>query len=267
MHYMSLQTLMIMLLVSTLPAPKIRAAACSEQVDRARIEQRHKDKALMRAIKIADVPNVAALLKNGANPNYRRSLSGETALMAAVRARAPRERMFDLVIVTRMLLEQKADVNAIKTLYDNITALHCVVSRTDITNGVALTLIAYLLYAGADRSIAAKSTYAQSILCRRSFTPYQQAVNVAMLFKDLFPLLSCKFVCRAEFIRQYTPRRRIHIKNDDWLPPSAAVAQVEKAINTLRVNDAYCKHLAQNSGLARRSKISQYRSDLFNDGW
>jgi hypothetical protein len=267
MRYTPLHTFLIILFVSVVLVAKMCAAACSDQTEVERIGHRKKDRALMRAVKTADVPSVATLLHSGANPNYRRSLSGETTLMAAVGARVPRERMFDIAIVTRMLLEHKANVNAKKTVHDNITALHYVVPRTDITNGVALYLIALLLRAGADRSIAAKSTYAQLPLCGGAFTPYQQAANAAKLFKDIYPMLARKFAVRAEFIMQFTPRRRINIKNDDWLSPADAVTQTEKAINMLRVNGGYRKNLSQKSKRVRRATSCKSRSDLFINGW
>lgn len=255
MHYMPPQKFVMMSLMILLYTHIVHTAGCTEQ--------KQHDRALMQALKTAHVPDVACLLNNGANPNYKRSLSGQTALMVALSARVPCERIFDIVIVVRMLVERGADVKAIKTTHDGITALHCVATRTDISNVVCLQLIKILLDAGADRDAKARSicmqqnpemnkwrTVGHYIADRKSFWYYR------------YPELSQRFAWREEFLRRYNVNTSIAHLCDHWLPDAMVVAHMEKSAYMLRVDHAqYRKTLAASSGCAHK------RPDLFKDGW
>lgn len=262
MHRMQLEKFTRMVFVSILYASIIHAAD--------RIEQRQKDRALMAAVKIADVVQVAHLLRDDANPNYRRALSGETVLMAGVRASVPLASTFDIVIVARMLIERGADVTAIKTKHDGITALHCVVQRPDISNAAALPLIKLLLDAGARRDIRARSSYAQ--LYPRWYTPAEQAMYKKLFWRGRYPKLSMQFAWRESLLRNYVIGGHVPRFNDRWVADPATVTRIEKSAYTLSVDDAMRSMLGKKA-VHTKQQLKQQRSlvterpDLFKEGW
>lgn len=256
MHHRQLKKLVRIFLLSSVYAATVYTAE--------RIEQRHNNRALMQAVEQTDVDRVESLLKNGANPNHRRSFSGQTVLMAAVSA--PFKDTFDIIIIARMLLRSGADAQAVKTVHDGITALHCVVPRTDIPNHVAAHLIMLLLDAGARRDVKARSSYAHPKPLW--LTPIQQAEHKKIFWKDRYQMLSTQFARRQACLRNYCVGGIPYIDCDGWLADSHLVAQLEKSAQMLRVEDVRAQALAQKATRIHAQRdLRELRPDLFKVGW